>query len=551
MKKFIITFVLLISALEAQTASAIDVNKIQLPFTNSGVLADVVLDSLGHGGRYDGKVFMFSGGFALTGFADSSLWGNGVLSSSLIEDYQAGLIGSNPNDEKNLIYAITKNDPSFGEAWQKWGDAVELGADFYDGDENGYYDPVDYNNNGEWDINEDRPGLIYDATYFTTYNDGVPANQRRWETIDPLGIEIRQTIFATNRNKELVDVVFVKYSILYKGLDDINEPDSLSNVIFSIWTDTDIGAGMEAPQDDTGGSDTTLKSGYNYNYDPIDEDWGSNPPAIFKVIVQGPLVKSNSDDIGYNRKGLYLGVNEYPGYRNSKLGAYVNIFSGDILPISNSVEIVRNYMLGLNYEGERVDPCEFIYGDVFGEIDCEDIVSRYWFSGYPEDNYGWLSTTGGDVFDQTSTESFTLRKNEPMDIIVAYVVGRGSDNLNSITRAREITQYVHEEYERNFSTVVGVNDEKEEIVNRFSLSQNYPNPFNPTTSIEYQVSSSEKVSLKVYDILGREIKTLVNEVKSPGSYEVQFDASQIASGVYFYRLTAGDFVQTKKMILLR
>ncbi|MDZ7766250.1 MAG: T9SS type A sorting domain-containing protein [Melioribacteraceae bacterium] len=85
----------------------------------------------------------------------------------------------------------------------------------------------------------------------------------------------------------------------------------------------------------------------------------------------------------------------------------------------------------------------------------------------------------------------------------------------------------------------------------FHLTQNYPNPFNPTTSIEYQVSSSEKVSLKVYDILGREIKTLVNEVKSPGSYEVQFDAPQLASGVYFYRLTASDFVQTKKMILLR
>ncbi|MDZ7766259.1 MAG: T9SS type A sorting domain-containing protein [Melioribacteraceae bacterium] len=83
-----------------------------------------------------------------------------------------------------------------------------------------------------------------------------------------------------------------------------------------------------------------------------------------------------------------------------------------------------------------------------------------------------------------------------------------------------------------------MNDEKEEIVNKFSLSQNYPNPFNPTTSIKYQVSSSEKVILKVYDILGREIKTLVNEVKSPGSYEVQFDASQLASGVYFYRLTA-------------
>ncbi|MDZ7766269.1 MAG: T9SS type A sorting domain-containing protein [Melioribacteraceae bacterium] len=153
--------------------------------------------------------------------------------------------------------------------------------------------------------------------------------------------------------------------------------------------------------------------------------------------------------------------------------------------------------------------------------------------------------------DLTNTGPFTLKKDEPMDIIVAYVVGKGTDALNSITRAREITQYVHEEYERNFSTVVCVDDKPEEVINRFSLSQNYPNPFNPSTRIEYQVSSIEKVSLKVYDILGREIKTFVNEVKSPGSYEVQFNASRLASGVYFYRLTTGDFVQTKKMMVIK
>jgi len=87
--------------------------------------------------------------------------------------------------------------------------------------------------------------------------------------------------------------------------------------------------------------------------------------------------------------------------------------------------------------------------------------------------------------------------------------------------------------------------------NSFSLSSNYPNPFNPSTRIKYAISSRQFVSLKVYDILGTEIENLVNEEKSAGSYEINWNAENLPSGVYFYRLQAGSFVQTRKMILLR
>jgi photosystem II stability/assembly factor-like uncharacterized protein len=86
---------------------------------------------------------------------------------------------------------------------------------------------------------------------------------------------------------------------------------------------------------------------------------------------------------------------------------------------------------------------------------------------------------------------------------------------------------------------------------RFSLSQNYPNPFNPKTAIRYQVSGVSDVKLVVYDLLGREVAVLVNEKKAAGNYEVSFDGARLASGVYFYRLTAGSFVQSRKMILLK
>jgi hypothetical protein len=84
-----------------------------------------------------------------------------------------------------------------------------------------------------------------------------------------------------------------------------------------------------------------------------------------------------------------------------------------------------------------------------------------------------------------------------------------------------------------------------------SLSQNYPNPFNPSTNIGYHISKESFVSLRVYDLLGREVAVLVNEVRRPGEYIVKLDARKLSSGVYFYTLRAGSFVQSKKMLLLR
>ena len=90
-----------------------------------------------------------------------------------------------------------------------------------------------------------------------------------------------------------------------------------------------------------------------------------------------------------------------------------------------------------------------------------------------------------------------------------------------------------------------------DVVTTYALGQNYPNPFNPTTVINYQIPNDGHVTLKVYDILGREVKALVNENKQVGSYSVTLDGSGLASGVYFYKLTSGSYVSTKKAILMK
>lgn len=99
-------------------------------------------------------------------------------------------------------------------------------------------------------------------------------------------------------------------------------------------------------------------------------------------------------------------------------------------------------------------------------------------------------------------------------------------------------------------------DENNGLPEVYSLSQNYPNPFNPSTKIEYTIpkltkNNSSQVELKIYDLLGREVKTLVNKIQSPGSYEINFNANNLATGIYFYTLKAGDFYQTKKMMLIK
>jgi hypothetical protein len=90
-----------------------------------------------------------------------------------------------------------------------------------------------------------------------------------------------------------------------------------------------------------------------------------------------------------------------------------------------------------------------------------------------------------------------------------------------------------------------------EIPNAYLLNQNYPNPFNPTTAISYQLPAVSDVKLVVYDMLGREVAVLVKERKAPGTYEVKFDGSNLASGVYYLRLQSGDFSQVRPMVLLK
>ncbi len=127
----------------------------------------------------------------------------------------------------------------------------------------------------------------------------------------------------------------------------------------------------------------------------------------------------------------------------------------------------------------------------------------------------------------------------------------GNNNMiEELSQAWNGTNWLNARKETYTYIITGI-EELTDGIKTYSLSNNYPNPFNPSTIISYSVPEIEFVTLKVYDVLGSEVATLVNEEKSVGSYEVEFYGTEIVSGIYFYKLQAGSFVETKKMVLMK
>jgi hypothetical protein len=177
-------------------------------------------------------------------------------------------------------------------------------------------------------------------------------------------------------------------------------------------------------------------------------------------------------------------------------------------------------------------------------------------SGDPVTGTGWIQPNNAYKRTFQGTGPATVNPGDTVSVLYAQLVARGSSNLNSITKLRETADFVKQIYDKNFQSVVSVHNSQVEVPDKFSLGQNYPNPFNPVTVIRYSIPSNVKsqtsdVRLIVYNMLGMETKTLVNETQHAGNYEIEFNASDLASGIYFYKLEVGKFSDVKRMVLVK
>lgn len=450
-------------------AYRLNVNNINLPINSKGILAAVNIPDPnkiinGAGGKFAGNIFLFSGGFFLSGLSNGTLFANAVASASLVEDYTPGLAGTT-GDSRAQLYVVKTSDTPFGKAWQDWKDAVDLGADFYDGDGDSLYSPIDKNGNGQWDLDEDKPDILGDETIWTVYWDGVPAPQRRYSNVPPLGIEVRQSVFAYASGGAIGNLIFIRYRFKYVGLNDPNEPAQLDSVLFGVWADVDLGDAT----DDLVGSDVGRNAGFTYNEgaDPI---YGSQPPCYMIDFFSGPVdyiagdtyedVNSNGvyddgidtpNDTAYSYRGQTIGVKTFPGAKNLPIASFISYINGNpIINDPDNREAARNYMLGKTRDGGDVDPCTFSFGTVKPGTDCNTVDPRFWYSGDPVANTGWINSTPSDTRQMTNTGPFTLKKNEEKEIVVAYVVGQGTDAINSVKVARAIDDGAQTIFNLNF-----------------------------------------------------------------------------------------------------
>ncbi|QOJ27959.1 MAG: T9SS type A sorting domain-containing protein [Ignavibacteriales bacterium] len=525
-----------------------------IPYNNAGGFTS---------GKYDNKDFLFTSGFTLSGLAGNSLWANGNSLAIRLFDYLPGTVGGDTADPRSSIFVVRSSDAPFGEAWQKYRYAVQTGAEFYDGNNDGIYEPTDLNGNNQWDQNEDAPLLIGDYTSYTVYNDAVPSLKRLFRDQHPLGIQVAQSVFVKSLSTSgFNETAFIGYTITNKGTHDV-----LDDVYFSVYSDPDLGD----YSDDLIGSDSTRNGGYAYN-DGGDTEFGENPPAFMQSFTQLPYTYiPGVTYIDSNSNGLYDEGTDTPLDSVSvNLGPAIGqrtISGARFVPVSSFMQtmqshpqvgsqtltaMLRNIQLGNDNWGQPIDVCEWSFGNGPALSDCDNINPHFMYSGNPVSGTGWLNNTYIDQRFLLTAGPFRMEKNKPVSILVSLAIGRSNTALNSIKKVQDVTDFAHQIYNSNFTDYTTSIVENTAIIPaEFSLSQNYPNPFNPETSIRFAIPAAGLVKLNIYNILGQKVRSLTNEVLQAGEHTITLNAAEFSSGIYFYRAEWNGTSITRKMTLLK
>jgi len=394
---------------------------------------------------------------------------------------------------------------------------------------------MDTDNDGKFTSGLDQPDYIGDEQLYYVSNDLNAELTTFLYGSPPVGLEIQQTLLGFNRTDELADVVFKKVQFINKS------QDTLVDMYVSYFTDDILGNAM----DNFVGCDTTLSLGYTYNSDNEDEEYyGFNPPSIGHQLLQGPIVSGAATD-----SALFKGIWK-KGYKNLPMTGfvfYVNnsyIYKDPSFGVYNGSVEMYNNMQSLSHEGTAfIDP--------IGNTE-----TKFCLSGDPVGGTGWYQGDGwpsgeapGEHRYLMSSGPFTMAPGDTQEVVYAIFMARGSSNINSVAKLKSLAGGLKEFH--NTGTLTNVQAIQINVPANYELFQNYPNPFNPTTTITYQIPKNDHVTVKVYDILGREVATLVNQFQKVGKYNVELNAANLASGVYMYSIQTTDYRNTKKMILMK
>jgi hypothetical protein len=242
---------------------------------------------------------------------------------------------------------------------------------------------------------------------------------------------------------------------------------------------------------------------------------------------------------------------------NDKLDTLlINYFSGPFLNLRFSIRISYSYGSNLNLETAKEDVKVGNYWEnssrkTFTYDSNHNLIteiSEVWEEDYQTQDTSWVYHTR-DIYTYDNNNDMILGEHEVWE--GTYWAKRDCfAELKFYDSFGRFYSFPWMQIEVFYSKTITSITDGDDYPNSFVLFQNYPNPFNPQTVISYSIPKNEIVQLKIFDVLGNEVLTLVDEEQSAGSYNVSLDASNLSSGVYFYRFQSGDFVDTKKMILL-
>jgi|WetSurMetagenome_2_1015567.scaffolds.fasta_scaffold149018_2 hypothetical protein len=290
---------------------------------------------------------------------------------------------------------------------------------------------------------------------------------------------------------------------------------------------------------------------YRYDYFPnfnewvlVSSDYEWNVLAISQIFWDGVVWiggKTDTEELilakstNFGDSWLYYSLNEFD---TPCTAIAIDPINSDILYLSIEGEIIKTTDGGLNWFRTGLQNSSATFTSI--------IVDQY---NNDHILFGGRTLANNFLLYESYNQGSSWMKIEPA-LVLPAITGMIADTLDNTfsifigTRGNGVFRYK--------SSLTSLDEESNMMVpSKLLLHQNHPNPFNPTTRISYELPVSGLVTLKVFDILGREITTLVNEEKSAGKYEVEFSSNNLSSGIYFYTLTSREYSRTKKMVLLR
>lgn len=259
----------------------------------------------------------------------------------------------------------------------------------------------------------------------------------------------------------------------------------------------------------------------------------------------GLFLQQNGSEIGWSNSAYFYNDRVWFGTNNSRIyyssNSGITWSSQSILPEFNSYTIMANIPSGVVISGGSTLMKSTSHGMNWSPIASMGTGNFGGFGNWG--NFWWYVRSDNKVYlSSNNGESWSVQYTAQSGNFTNIYLTNYNLLMFAIRTNGGISRYI---------IAVGIHQISNQTPENFSLSQNYPNPFNPVTKIKFDVPKTSFTKIIIYDIIGREVTTLVNEELKPGTYEVDWNSAGFSSGVYFYKITAGDYSETKKMVLMK